>query len=355
MGWATPQFSKKQVNAAGKVLIDPDASVFDQSKALQVINNWRASHNFPLNTFQIYLRKKVREVHPDGVVAQRIKRLASIELKLSRFPTMTLSQMQDIGGCRAVLKNVAQVRELREIYRSSRIKHELHTDDDYIENPKQSGYRGVHLIYRYYSDRSEAYNSLKIEMQLRSQYQHAWATAVETVGTFVQQALKSSIGTDEWLRFFELMGGEIAYREGTAAVPGTPSNREELRRELRRVERELDVSRRLPLYGAALRHVEAGNTRDNSYYYLLELDPDEPSLFITGYPKSHSELANAAYTEIERAIASRDSRGDAVLVSADGIAQLRRAYPNYFADTRVFVGLLQDALKPPKIRPRRRL
>jgi hypothetical protein len=40
------------------------------------------------------------------------------------------------------------------------------------------------------------YNDLKIEMQLRSQYQHAWATAVETVGTFIGQALKSSIGPE---------------------------------------------------------------------------------------------------------------------------------------------------------------
>jgi len=35
---------------------------------------------------------------------------------------------------------------------------------------------------------------------------------------------------------------------------------------------------------------------------------------------------------------------DAVLVSVDSIAALQRAYPNYFADTRVFVALLKQAL-----------
>ena len=88
--------------------------------------------------------------------------------------------------------------------------------DDYISAPKASGYRGVHLMYRYKSDKKKTiYNDLKIEMQIRSRYQHAWATAVETVGIFVGQALKTSMGDDRWLRFFALMGSAIAIREKT--------------------------------------------------------------------------------------------------------------------------------------------
>ena len=51
--------------------------------------------------------------------------------------------------------------------------------DDYITTPKDSGYRGVHLIYRYYSDKNETFNGLKIEVQIRTALQHAWATAVD--------------------------------------------------------------------------------------------------------------------------------------------------------------------------------
>jgi len=40
--------------------------------------------------------------------------------------------------------------------------------------------------------------------------QHAWATAVEAVGIFTKQALKSNIGDGEWLRLFALMSSEIA-------------------------------------------------------------------------------------------------------------------------------------------------
>lgn len=39
----------------------------------------------------------------NSLVAQRIKRLYSIRHKLKRFPTMRLTQIQDIGGCRAIV------------------------------------------------------------------------------------------------------------------------------------------------------------------------------------------------------------------------------------------------------------
>jgi hypothetical protein len=35
---------------------------------------------------------------------------------------------------------------------------------------------------------------------------------------------------------------------------------------------------------------------------------------------------------------------DVVLVSVDSLSSLERAYPNYFADTRVFVELMSQAL-----------
>jgi ppGpp synthetase/RelA/SpoT-type nucleotidyltranferase len=91
-----------QVNAAGETLINPNATDEELERALTIINNWRSVHSFPLNTFQKTLRDKARKVDSQVLVAQRIKRLSSIELKLRRFaPQMQLSQMQDIGGCRA--------------------------------------------------------------------------------------------------------------------------------------------------------------------------------------------------------------------------------------------------------------
>lgn len=343
MEWATLRFSKKAVNRAGQVLARLDDASFEElDDALEVISNWRACHNFPLNTFQIGLRRRARDLDPTCIVAQRIKRLSSIAAKLERFPLMTLSQMQDIGGCRAVMSNTAKVRALVRDYKKSDIKHQLAQEDDYIQNPKPSGYRGMHLVYKYYSDRRSDYNNLKIEMQLRSQMQHIWATAVETVGIFTEQALKSSQGEKDWLRFFALMGTVFSIAERTPPVPSTPTG-PELLVELTELTEKLDVQGQLNTFGGALQVIENRDQRDD-HFYLLELDPRNKQLNVTAFRASESDSAEAAYLEAEKHM-SANPGAQAVLVSVDRITSLRRAYPNYFLDTGNFVSLLNDALR----------
>jgi hypothetical protein len=355
MAWAIPRYSREDINRAGKVLVRESKEATPPwsderwaawSAAIDVINNWRSSHGYPLNTFQMNLRKSARAVDRNADIAQRTKRLVSIAMKLDRFPNMKLTQMQDIGGCRAVLRSVADVRKLAKFYQTkSKIKHKLATCDDYITMPQNSGYRGIHLVYRYYSDQknTQCYNDLKIELQLRSQYQHAWATAVETVGTFISQALKSSVGEDEWLRFFALMGTAIAIREDAPPVTGTPVDRGELIAELSGHVNTLNVENRLRAYGDALRKIEEG--AQNAQYYLMRLSMagEAPQLTITGYPFNELPQAQAEYAHAEK-YAKEHPDTDAVLVAVESVAALQRAYPNYFADTRAFVELMKQAL-----------
>jgi ppGpp synthetase/RelA/SpoT-type nucleotidyltranferase len=340
MAWATPLYSKRQVDQAAVIYVDPAASAEERELALTVINNWRSCHSFPLNTFQMSLRRLAREVGSDPLVAQRIKRLSSIDSKLRRFPKLRLSQMQDIGGCRAVMEDVVSVEAVCDRYARSAMRHTLVRHDDYITTPKDSGYRGVHLVYRYVSDRKVTYNGLQIEIQVRSRPQHAWATAVETVGTFTQQALKSSVGEAEWLRFFALMSSEIARREDTSRVPNTPETSKELRREIREHAKRLDVVARLQAYGIALRELEHPG-RGGSRYFVLELNVSENSLTIREYGSTELLRASEEYLAIERATADDPAR-DAVLVSVDSVAALRRAYPNYFADTGAFLAIVRE-------------
>jgi len=123
MGWAVPQYPKARVNWAGRILVAATPSEPDTEEALKIINNWRSSHSFPLLVFRVTLGNRGQQVDRSCLVAQRIKRLFSIGHKLDRFPSMNLSQMQDIGGCRAVVPNVAHVDALRGLYR--RMKHYL--------------------------------------------------------------------------------------------------------------------------------------------------------------------------------------------------------------------------------------
>ncbi|MGY1751859.1 RelA/SpoT domain-containing protein [Blastococcus sp. SYSU D01042] len=329
------------MDKAAAEYISPATAPEDRELALAVINNWRSSHGFPLNTMQVSLRTRARQHDPDALVAQRIKRLPSIRSKIERFPNMSLSRMQDIGGCRAVLQSVDEVQALFQQYQKGNGRHTLLRCDDYLfQQPKDSGYRGIHLVYSYRSDRKATYNGLRIELQLRSRLQHAWATAVETVGTFTQQALKSSQGADDWLRFFALMSSELAFREGTPLVPGTGPDRPAVIKELKRTAKRLDVVRRLNAYGATLRFVER-QTGQSSRYFVLELNGETGELRLWAY----SDLAQAteAYGAIERSSES-DPNLDVVLVSVESLALLRRAYPNYFLDTTVFLEALEEAL-----------
>lgn len=342
MAWTTPAYSRRKVDEAGSTYVDETASAEERELARAVINNWRSSHSYPLNTMTVYLRDVARRYDHDPTVAQRIKRLPSIRHKLERIPSMKLARMQDIGGCRAVVSTVKAVDQVVGYYKTkSRIKHKLIRDDPYIQNPKSSGYRGHHLVYRYYSDKNDDYNGLQIEVQLRSRLQHAWATAVETVGTFTRQALKSSWGDQDWLRFFALMSSALALREGTPLVPNTPDDPDQLKRALRLFANRLDIVDRLTAYGVALQVVEQQMSTLKGHTFLLELDIGAQTLVARSY--QNPAMAADEYSALEHAIEG-DPGKDAVLVTGESLDSLRRAYPNYFLDTTAFVKSVNQAI-----------
>ena len=335
MAWTNPQYSRAHVNAAGQFLVDRRTGrIRSLNEAFRIVNNWRSSHAFPLNTMRSYLHNQSTAIDSASIVAQRIKRLPSIIHKLHRLDWLTLSAMQDVGGCRAVLRSVRQVEHLVNAYHGSRIKHELLSENDYIASPKPSGYRSHHLIYRYFSDRNDTYNGLKIEIQIRSRLQHARATAVETMGTYTRQSLKSSQGEQDWLRFFALMSTVIAFREGSPKVPETPDGSRELISELRHYASELDVINRLTAYRVLTRHIvpRIGDAR----YFLVQLEFDKRTIMIKRFSSNDLDAASSQYLDAERSALSF-ANSDAVLVSVESVQSLERAFPNYFLDTSRFL------------------
>lgn len=350
--WSYPAYPREQVNKAGRLLLEmskarrpPQLEEFN--RAFELMDNWRSSHSYPLNVFQAGLRSRAKHVDENSVIAQRLKRLSSIVTKLDRFPEMKLTQIQDIAGCRAIVSSVGRVYELVESYKRSDIKHKLVHEDDYIKNPKESGYRSYHLVYRYYSDKkSRKWNGLKVEVQIRSPLQHAWATAVETVGIFIRHALKSSRGDEDWLRFFALMGTAIALREHALPVPNTPHRRIELRKELEEYARRLDVENRLATFNNTLKNIDEVGVKQG-YYFLVELDVAAQRTKVTSYGKRDLEKAQEDYSKVERS----DAAQDAVLVSVDSFKTLKRAYPNYFLDMRTFISAVQRAISLRAVAP----
>lgn len=334
MYWSKPGFDRTTINAAARQLL---ATPTPDEYSREIVDNWRNSHFFPLNTFKVTLRTKAKSVFTRAVVSERRKRLKSILAKLRKEPLMRFTQMQDLAGCRAVMSSVKTVYELVAVYRRSDLRHQLKGVVDYIAHPRVSGYRGIHLIYSYVSDKNDAYNGLKVEIQIRSPLQHAWATAVETVGTFLGQALKSSQGEDEWLRFFALMGTYMAICEKTAPVPGTPTHVPTLRDEIRHHAEQLKVIWHLQAYAMGLVSMDE-RTLPPAAYYLLDLDVEQRTLHVQDYKTKELAQATADANELER-----NEGSDVVLVAVSDLKSLRRAYPNYFADTTEFLARVSEA------------
>jgi putative GTP pyrophosphokinase len=129
--------------------------------------------------------------------------------KLARFPNMSLATMEDIGGCRVVLRTAADVSLLR-----SRIEHKwqrhLIRVRDYCATPKPSGYRAVHIVVEKHG--------VPIEIQLRTLLQHRWAMTVEDYESRTKQALKDAQGHPQLLRLMSVLGDALAQLEATGTV-----------------------------------------------------------------------------------------------------------------------------------------
>jgi hypothetical protein len=321
----------------------------DRAEALRVINNWRSSHAYPLQALKMTLRSRALRVDDQAIVAQRLKRLSSIHTKLENNTNMKLSQMQDIGGCRAVVRTVWHLDELVASYETGiaqrRPGPEFYKRYDYISEPKSDGYRSMHYVYKYFSrsEKHRFYKGLRIEIQLRSALQHAWATAVETVSALTGQALKSNVGEDSWKRFFALMGSSIAARERRPPVPGTPSDSTELAGELRHLVSGLNIYAVLSGWRTAVRMTEEEVAGADTY--LLVLDATANTIEVRGFRKHQLQQAADEYLLIETETAHKPEV-QAVLVSSDSLLSLRKAYPNYYLDTRAFLVAVRYATRP---------
>jgi len=353
MAWAKSEgYSKKRVNWAGNILIDKGSSAEEKNNALQILDNWRAIHRYPMHIFKKRLKLVSEKIDKNAVSVQRLKRLPSIVKKLQRVysgekPSMKLSRMQDIAGCRVVVSNVSLAKKLyKEGYLKSDLKHTKVNEKDYISYPKTDGYRSIHLVYRYKSNKEgkKDYNGLQIEIQIRSKIQHLWATAIETVDLFTKQAIKSNEGKDEWKDFFRLVSSAFAIMEKTPLVPNTPTDLKELYFQIKEKEKELQVVKIMKSWASAMRVFrQAAKEKPNLKFFLLELDVLQEKLNLTGYSKEDEEKAISDYSKAEKI--NQNNRGyDVVLVGADKTSDLEEAYPNYFVDTKEFLKYLDKIL-----------
>jgi len=335
--WSELNYSKKAIRRAGDYLLSmPDQFDYDEFyQHFMVLENWRTSHAYPIQSMLTYFRAKAFNIDKKAVIVQRLKRTPSILAKLRREAGMKLDRMEDIGGCRIIVSNLSDVIEVRREIVSGRTRNILRRERDYIRNPKESGYRSIHLVYQYNGAKLQ-YRSHKVELQIRSKVQHSWATAVEVVGAFTGQALKASQGHDSWLNFFRSASIAFSDIENRKLARNVEAKE---RAELLKYIRRLGVLERLRAFAVTTRHL-GQDKRHKSDYYLLILDIKQSRIQIRRFPPDKLEEASREYGSLETEFKDNEDK-DVVLVSASSIHNLKSAYPNYFADTSDFVGYLE--------------
>ena len=331
------KYSKSRIDKAGEALKKGYfLSEEELGKSLEIVSSWRDEHAMPLNVFAKTLRSRVGQISdsPDTMVVQRLKRTPSILLKLKTHKTMRLSAMQDIGGLRAILDDMASVNKLVELYRTSRSRHELFAIDDYIARPKEDGYRSVHLVYKLKQN-----PGLFIEIQIRSHLQHVWATAVEVFGTLKNSSFKSGHGEKKWLDFFKLLSSVFAWKEGVGPVA------KELLNELKEKINSLQAIQNLNLYTSVYKVIEEENkgAGRKGLYFLILLNSHENKIYIKQFPAGRFKDAAMSYIEKEQKFYN-DTNVNVVLVHPGDAKKLRASYPNYFMDTKALLRYLSEIM-----------
>lgn len=210
--------SNTQVDRAGAVLREAVGGFRDPAfrarvdEALVVVERWRALFREPLQDVLHGLERLVVSEAPGSEIdlSARPKRLPSIARKLVRLGNMRLSQMEDIGGCRAKLPDAARVRgvldRILERWPGAHV-------DDYTAAPQATGYRAIHVVV------VEA--GRRIEIQLRTPGQNRWADEVERWSDRLGHDLKNGEGPAELVEYFRKAAERIAIEEGGGQVDET--------------------------------------------------------------------------------------------------------------------------------------
>ena len=338
---------------------------------MDVLSYWRLAHEAPLSIAQKIVENEALKVDKNAFTAKRLKRYISIEKKLKRFKDMKLKNMQDIGGCRAV---VSSTKKLSQLIRLLKKRPEFRGRDgkvkckDYINNPKDDGYRSYHLIGRFKDTSNEEKN---IEVQLRTRLQHDWATALEIVDIFTKQNLKSNQGDIKWGRFFRRVSEQIAAMEKASffdvnAPTSWPAylklvlSNEELHAsciDAQKLIKDLGVVDKFNAFAHSIKFADGQlkeKIKERYGFILINIDLSKTEIHLNFFKENEIEEAENNYIECEKSIAGKIDHV-AALVSTTAVDGIKEAYPNYFADSTDFlrhlivISTAPVGIKPPNV------
>lgn len=160
-----------------------DNDYFQQAMKFQQIIMIYESAIKQIETKLDILNKECKVGHkrnPIETVKSRIKSPDSIAKKLAKkklpatFDAMT-EHLTDIAGVRVICPYISDIYNIRDIL-LKQPDITLVAEHDYIENPKESGYRSLHIVVETPVYLSKTVHNVKVEIQLRTIAMDFWAS-----------------------------------------------------------------------------------------------------------------------------------------------------------------------------------
>lgn len=336
------KITRSRIKLIGKKLRNLEEYKSLSRDDLSDLTYWRNSHGASLNYLLHIIEKVFLEVGLGAnqyLLTQRLKRIFSIKLKLDRFENMQLSMMDDIAGARGILPSIDSVNLVFKRLKERNFKYSLLKVNNYISMPKEDGYRSIHLVYR-----TNKEPSVQIELQLRSELQHIWATAVEVFGTIVSTSFKTGEVEESWREFFKLLSTKFALKEGTTILAEHERyTSDEINSMLINSMKSLNISEQLTAYTSNY-HSDWESKRKKGRvgkYALLILNNLTGITDVEFYADKDRLIGLKRYSELEKNYIESDEI-NAVFVSVDNMNKLVDGYPNYFMDTKKLLKHLAD-------------
>lgn len=327
--------TKAKINQAGQRLINKESQVSTEEANL-ILQQFRSIHQHPMSLFRHMMERKLKKHSIKSTPVQRLKRIPSIIKKLKIQKKMKLSRMQDIGGLRIILNNMQEVDlvrdEIKKVEKHGSFKFTFANEKNYIENPPESGYRSIHMVYKY-DKNIEIEKQCRVEIQIRTKLQHSWATAVEVLGTYLNQPLKQSLGKSEYLNIFK----DISKLFVTLEKRNIDIDYDFIKKVQQDIA-SVELFDKLQSFNMLFRHLNDSNNVQGQYV-LLKMNFKERVVEIAQYGKVKFEQANKDYSKMELDNFANKAV-EVVLLSIQDIKKLKQSYPNYFMDTTEFINNL---------------
>ena len=346
--------TKSKLKNAGKVLRADKMDTPEYNEAYDVLSEYRQAHEAVLRLVNMRCRNiikthfiETKRCKPDDFfIAQRLKRLEAIVVKLKRFPHMSLDTMHDIGGIRVMLPTLEDVQLFIQLFPGKRSPIVVKKTYDYLVEAKDDGYRSFHYQLEVPNPKSETLPHLKVELQVRTEIQHAWATAVEVAGFIEQQSFKTGEGDENWKRFFLVSSHVLKHLEHGFLPEGDGISHAPFLAELSTLNKQYDFLNKLIFVKEAMKNYskKSPEKKKKDLKRILVLDLVKKQ--IQDYPESilENSMFNDYFALMEKDF-QRTKTGHILRISVDDVKKSPKAYASYYLNISSFVSLLQGQLK----------